>query len=212
MEVGTSPEQWLQMLKLRTVDEAAEVVKSVKEMSIEKPQEALDFIWNHFADQDKSIPQAARKLSSRLQSFSDASTKKVRELWKFALACQQATLMSTQQGRQLSGLYHPDMQRTVVSCLDRALRGKWGTHVLKAEDDDSEVPFSKFSEWISNLAKRYSGPNLIYDDKSSQPHPGRDPYRYGGDPSGNQSASSPRYPLEHLLGTRVLTPSVFPPR
>lgn len=75
-ELNPTPENWLQMIDLRTTGEAKEMVRSVKEMAIENSQEALDLIWKFFESRYKSNPQAARKLLSKLQKISDISTKR----------------------------------------------------------------------------------------------------------------------------------------
>ena len=97
-QLSPPPESCIQIIDLRTTGEAKEMVKSVKEMVIENPQEALDLIWENFECRYKSNPQSARKLLAKLRGFSDVSTRKIDELWTFALACRQATtLMSIPQ-------------------------------------------------------------------------------------------------------------------
>ena len=106
--INPGPEEWLQMLKLRTIDVAAGVVGSVEETSIENPQEALQTIWNHFDRRYKSTPKAASKLLNKIQTFPTVSVNNVDKLWDFALACfQAATLMYTEQSRQLCALDFP---------------------------------------------------------------------------------------------------------
>ena len=157
--LNPAPENWLQMIDLRTSGEAKEIVRSVKEMAIENPQEALDLIWEIFEGRYKSNPQAARKLLAKLRGFSEVSTKKIDELWTFALACKQAsTLMSTPQGLQLNGLNFPDMQRTVVELW--SARGARG--VIRS---DPSTRATKREKCLCICAFRI----LMYSSFSSQP-------------------------------------------
>ena len=60
-QLSPPPESWIQIIDLRTTGEAKEMVKTVKKMAIENPQEALDLIWENFECRYKSNPQAASK-------------------------------------------------------------------------------------------------------------------------------------------------------
>ena len=169
--INSGPEEWLEMLRLRTMGVAFGVVKSVEETAIENPQEALQIIWDHFDGRYKSTPKAASNLLTKLQTFHPVSVSNVDKLWDFQLACQQAVvLMSTPQGQQLNVLNYTDMQRTVVQCLDDVLREEWGDHLYETREDTSNVPFKKISEWITYQADRYSDPNINYTPRDLNRH------------------------------------------
>ena len=102
---------WLEILELRTVKVANDMVKRAQEMEVEDPDAALEYLWEVFDRRFRSHPQAAIKLLTVLQSFPPVSIKQPDNLWAFALACQQAaTLMTTEQGKQLGILDFPDAQ------------------------------------------------------------------------------------------------------
>ena len=113
---------WFEILELRTVKVANDMVKRAQEMEVEDPDAALEYLWEVFDRRFRSHPQAAMELLTELQSFSAVSIKQPDNLLAFVLACQQAEkLMASEQGKHLGIPDFPDAQRLVTERLNDQL-------------------------------------------------------------------------------------------
>ena len=162
-ELDVPPRVWLEILELRTISVANDMVKRAQEMEVDDPVLALKNLWEVLDRRYRSHPQAAIKLLSELQNFPKISVKQPDILWAYALACQQAEkLMETEQGKQLGVLDFPDSQKLVTERLDESLWEKWKTHgTKKSAYPGDPIPFKTFADWIFKIAEANSDPNFI---------------------------------------------------
>ena len=168
--IDLTARDWLQLLELRTGEEAQEVVLLVREMAIQNPEEAMQFIWQEFERQYATLPQASQNLMRHLQQFYEVSTSDPDNLARFARACRQAVVLSsTDQGRELQDLDRDSTQLTVTRKLNPALRERWKQHYTRCRprDRSMNVPFREFSEWISDIVEEKQEPGLQFGERES---------------------------------------------
>ena len=125
-------------------------------MGITDPQAALEFVWGEFAERFKRQPPAAKKVLAELHPFKQVRVDNHDSLWKFALVCRQAKMLSsTEQGRALAVLDFADVQRNVTKSLDDRLRERWARKYAKLMEANpiGDVPFGVFADWISQVAR-----------------------------------------------------------
>ena len=153
---------WLELLALRTTGIAHEMVRRSDDTAADNPDEALVFVWGLFDSRFKSHPKAAEKLLMEFQQYSRVSSDDHDTLWRFAMACQQASmLMDTEQGRELTILNYPKAQIQVTGCLAPALWEKWKNYAYKyTEDQNESIPFKQFCDWILRLVKKQTHPDF----------------------------------------------------
>ena len=154
--------QWLELMALRTIGIASDMVRRSDDMAAGNPDEALAFVWGLFDSRFKSHPKAAEKLLMELQQYSRISSDDPNTLWNFAMACQQANmLMDTEQEHELTILNYPEAQILVTGCLSPALWDKWRYYAYRyTEDLDESIPFKKFCDWILRVVKRDTHPDF----------------------------------------------------
>ena len=167
------PFEWLEILEMRTSHKAAEIVQCARQMALDDPNIAIEHVWRELERKYNANPQTAKRLFKKLKNFSTVSEKNLENLYDFAMACRQATLLAgTKRGGILTQLDVADLQKTVTSCLDERLRERWKRHYHKfrAGDPDRVVPFSEFSEWISDVADVQNNPDLQFDEPAEPAH------------------------------------------
>ena len=104
-----SPEEWFQLLKLRTTGKAAKLISRAEELEMDNAEAAVDFIWEEFERKFRAHPDAARRLMKELREFPMVSREDPERLWSFAEACRQAVILArTEQGRELAILDIPN--------------------------------------------------------------------------------------------------------
>ena len=161
-----SPREWLEMLALRTSHTALDIVTRANEMGIADPGIALEFIWEEFEGRYKGQPLTANKVLLELQNFRQIKRKDTKALFEFALVCRQATkLATTKEEMALAVLDFANIQKSVTTHLDEGLRRRWKVKYGKIVDEDPEsnVPFSRFTEWIGKVAKEASHAGVQFE-------------------------------------------------
>ena len=154
--LNLTPGEWLELLGLRTSGPILDIVKRAIKMGIADPQTALDFVWGELSERFKRHPPAAKEVLAELHTFKQIRADDSEALWKFALVCRQAKMLSaTEQGRALAVLDFADVQRNVTKSLDGRLRERWRRKYaeLMEENPIDDVPFSVFADWISQVAR-----------------------------------------------------------
>ena len=151
---------------MRTSGDAAEIIRCARRMAVYEPPMALTFVWKELETEYNAVPQEARRLLLELQGFPTVSMREPKNLSKFARGCIEASeLAKTKRGKSLEQLDLPDVQKNITSRLDEHLWNKWKFHFYEHSslDPDKQVPFAKFSEWISKVAAVQNNPSLRLD-------------------------------------------------
>ena len=91
--MALAPEEWMDLLTVRTTGSAREIVELANNLGIENVELAVRFVWDEFGREYRSHPEAAQNLLRQLQGFPLVVAKDAEALGKFARLCRQAAIL-----------------------------------------------------------------------------------------------------------------------